>query len=94
VCNSMHKNWNQATTLKFMIRVYHSCSTAWTSIDIGRLTLLTCDLHSSLEAQYGKGVTQEGSDVQQLVSSFMCNMLCLGQKAGVIWSFCNCSTIN
>jgi len=94
MCDSMHKNWNQAATLKFMIHVYHGCSTVWTLIDIGRFRLLICELHSNLGAHNGKGVTQEESDVQQLVSSFLCNMLCLPQKARVIWSACNCSAIN
>ena len=96
VCDGIHKNLNQAATPKFMIHIYRSCSTAWKSIDIGDSgpRLLTCELHSNLKAHTGKGVMQERSDVQHLVSLFLRNMSCLAQKAGVIWSFCNCSTIN
>ena len=92
-CDDIHKNLNQAATLKFMIHVYHSCSTAWTSIDIGNsaLRLLTCELHSNREAY---NVMQEGSDLQHAVSSFLCKMSCLAQKVGIIWRFCNCSAIN
>jgi len=53
VCDGMHKNLNQAAKLKFMIHVYCSCSTAWKSIDTG-LRLLTCELHSNLEAHNRK----------------------------------------
>jgi len=96
VCDGIHKNLNHSATLKFKIHIYLSCTTAWTSIDIGdsELRLLTCELQSNLEAQTGKGVMQEGSDLQHSASSFLCNMLRLAQKAGAIWSFYNCSTIN
>ena len=93
VCDGIHKNLNQAAIPKFMIHAYRSCSTTWMSIDMAGLRLLTCKLHSNLEAHNGKGVMQERRDVQHLVSPFLCNMSCLAQKAGVIWSFCNCSAI-
>ena len=96
MCDGIHKNLSQVAMPKFMIHVYSSCSTAWTSINIGDsgLRLLTCELHSNLEAHNGKGVMQEGSDIQHSVSSFLCNMSGLTQKVGIIRSFCNCSAFN